>query len=144
LLHLSAYFEENRQTYYALLLATSQQGAWREWLDYFLKGVIAQSQDTIERIKRLQDLQQHWHGILQMSKASGSTLRLADYLFESPMITIPRAQRILEMKSYRGAQRVVDKLIELGMLMPLDERSYGKNYLARDILSKIFAERTEG
>ena len=144
LLHLSAYFEENRQAYYDLLLATSQRGAWREWLDYFLKGVIAQSQDTIERIKRLQDLQHHWHDILQMAKASGSTLRLADYLFESPIITIPYAQRILEMKSYRGAQRVVEKLIELGLLIPLDERSYGKNYMARDILLEIFAERTGG
>ena len=137
-------FEENRQAYYDLLLATSQRGAWREWLDYFLKGVIAQSQDTIKRIKRLQDLQHHWHDILQIAKASGSTLRLTDYLFESPIITIPHAQHILEMKSYRGAQRVVEKLIELGLLIPLDERLYGKNYLARDILSEIYAERTGG
>jgi Fic family protein len=143
LLHLSAYFEENRQPYYDLLLANSQRGAWREWLDYFLNGIIAQSQDTIERIKRLQDMQDYWHHILQMAKASGSTLRLADYLFESPIITIPHAQRILKMQSYRGAQRVVEKLIELGMVIPLDERTYGKNYLARDILLAIFGDQNQ-
>jgi len=143
LLHLSAYFEENRQTYYDLLLAISQRGAWREWLDFFLKGVISQSQDTIERIKRLQDLQQNWHEILLTAKASASVLRLADHLFESPMITIPHAQRVLGMKSYRGAQQVVERLIELGLLIPLDDRSYGKNYLARAILLEIFAEQIE-
>ncbi len=144
LLHLSAYFEENRQAYYDSLLAISQRGAWREWLDFFLKGLISQSEDTIDRIKRLQDLQRHWHEILQTARASGSALRLADYLFESPLITIPRAQRALGMKSYRGARQVVEKLVKLGLLMPLDDRSYGKSYLASEILLKIFAEQSGG
>ena len=143
LLHLSAYFEEHRQTYYDLLLAISQRGAWREWLDYFLNGVITQSQDTIERIKRLQDMQDYWHSILRLGKASGSTLRLADYLFESPIISIPQAQQILRMQSYRGAQRVVEKLIEYGLITPIDERAYGKNYLARDILLTIYGAHNQ-
>lgn len=142
LLHLSAYFEQNRQVYYDLLLAISQRGAWREWIDFFLHGVITQSQDTIERIKHLQDLQYKWHKILQLEKVSGSTINLADYLFESPIISIPQAQRALKM-SYRGIKGVVDSLIKLGLLFPLDDRTYGKKYLAKDILLRIFAEKNE-
>ena len=139
LLHLSAYFESSRQQYYNILLAISQKNVWREWLDYFLNGVIHQAQDTIERIKQLQDLQHQWHDKMYTAKASASTIRLAEYLFEVPIITIPHAQRVLDM-SYRGAQRVVEKLLELGMLMPSDERVYGKNFVARDILLEILKD----
>lgn len=76
-------------------------------------------------------------------KESASTLRLADYLFESPVITIPRAQEVLAM-SYPGAQRVVATLLEHGILFPMDERKYGKSYVARDILLGIFGSRSGG
>lgn len=139
LLHLSAYFERSRPQYYDLLLAISQKSLWREWLDYFLNGVIYQAQDTTERIKQLQDLQRQWHDRMYATKASASTIRLADYLFEVPIITIPHAQRLLGM-SYRGAQLVVEKLVELDMLEPSNERAYGKSFVARDVLSEILKD----
>ena len=136
LLYLSAYFENTRQQYYNHLLEISQKNAWREWIDYFLQGIISQSQDTIERIKRLQDIQHRWHDKLFAAKASASTIQLADYLFEAPIISIPHVQRLLDM-SYRGAQLVVKRLFDLGLLAPADERVYGKSYVATEILAEI-------
>ena len=136
LLHLSAYIEAHRQEYYDLLLAVSQKGDWRDWVLFFLRATTAQARDTGIRVRRIQDLQQNWHVRLIETHAAHSVLRLADFLFESPIITIPTAQKILDM-TYHGAERSVNKLVQLGMLSPLDDRVYGKSFISNDIWKTI-------
>ena len=74
--------------------------------------------------------------ILNAAKASASTIQLADYLFEMPIISIPHVQRLFGM-SYRGAQLVVKRLLDLELLAPAGERVYGKSYIAAKILAEI-------
>jgi len=137
LLYLSAYFERLRQEYYDLLLAVSEHGAWRNWLVFFLRGVAEQARDAIVRAKRLQDLQLDWRDRLTHARASALLLRLADSLFESPMLTIPQAQRILNLTTYRSAQLNVEKLVAAGILQAVSDSSYGKSFLAVEILNAI-------
>lgn len=59
-----------------------------------------------------------------------------DSLFSSPVITIPEAQRLLGV-TYRSAQRNVEKLVTAGILQPVGDASYGKTYLAAEILDII-------
>lgn len=141
LLHLSAYFERRRQSYYDLLLGVSQRDGWQPWVEFFLRGVTDQARDTAGRIKQIQDLQQGWHSVLYEHRESASALRLADSLLENPIISVPRAQEILGM-TYRGAQRVVATLVRHGILIPLDERSYRQSFVARDVLLSIFTENS--
>ncbi len=136
LLYLSAYFEKHRNDYYDLLLAVSEGGAWREWVMFFLRGVAEQARDAVTRSRRLQDLQIEWRAKLQQARVSALALSLADSLFDSPMLTIPRAQRLLDV-TYRTAQRNVEKLIEVGILEPLDESTYGRTFVAAEILKAI-------
>lgn len=140
LLHLSAYFERKRPSYYDLLLGVSQRAGWQPWVEFFLQGVVDQARDTAARIKQIQDLQHAWQDLLYQRKEAASVVRLADSLFESPIVTVPRAQQVLNM-SYPGAQRVVTKLLEYGILVPMDERVYGRSYLAHDILLTIYGNR---
>jgi len=63
-------------------------------------------------------------------------LRLADSLFASPIITIPEAKRLLGV-TYHSAQRNVERLVEARILQPADDASYGKTYLATEILDII-------
>jgi len=137
LLYLSAYFEHHRQDYYDLLLAVSERGNWREWVGFFLRGVAEQARDTIVRAKRLQDLQLEWRQRLTQARASALLLRLADSLFESPVLTIPDAQRILGVRQYHSAQRNVEKLVAAGILQQAGESSYGRTFLAEEILRAI-------
>ena len=136
LLYLSAYFERRRQEYYDLLLAVSERGAWSEWLDFFLRGVAEQSRDTIVRAKRLQDLQAEWRQRLTHTRASALPLRLADSLFESPIITIPQAQRVLDV-SYPAAHHIIEKLVQANILQLRDEAAYSKTYIAEEILRVV-------
>jgi Fic family protein len=136
LLYLSAFFERHRQDYYDLLLGVSQRGAWRDWLLFFLRGVTEQSRDAVVRAKRLQDLQLEWRQLLTQARASALVPRLADSLFESPVLTIPNAQAILDV-SYRSAQQNVEKLVNAGILVQAGEASYNKVFLAPEVLKII-------
>jgi Fic family protein len=136
LLYLSAYFEHHRQDYYDLLLAVSERGEWREWIRFFLQGVAEQAIDANTRAKRLQDLQTEWRAQLMKSRAPALALRLADSLFDSPTITIPKAQELLNV-SYPSAQRHVDRLVKSGILRQIGTSSYGKVFLAEEILDAI-------
>jgi Fic family protein len=103
---------------------------------FFLQGVAEQARDGVERAKRLQDLQRAWHDHLLQARSSALVLRLADSLFESPVLTIPQAQRLLRV-TYRSAKLNVEKLVSAGLLQQLGEESYGKTYLAREILEIV-------
>lgn len=141
LLYLSAFFERYRQDYYDLLLAVSERGAWREWVMFFLHGVAEQARDAITRAKRLQDLQLEWRQRLTQARASTLLLRLADSLFESPLLTIPQAERILGV-TYRSAQRNVEKLVEADILQQAGDTSYGKVFFAQAVLDLITEKTT--
>jgi Fic family protein len=137
LLYLSAFFEKHRQDYYDLLMAVSARGAWREWVSFFLRGVAEQARDAVVRAKRLQDLQSEWRHRLVQARASGLAFSLVDALFDSPVMTIPQAQRQLDVKQYHSARRHVRQLVKLGILKPVDESTYGKTFVAAEILRLI-------
>ena len=143
LLYLSAFFEKQRQDYYDLLMAISTRGAWREWVAFFLRGVAEQTRDAVVRAKRLQDLQLAWRERLAQARASALLLRLADRLFESPIITIPQAQRYLEI-TYPSAQKDIQRLVNAKILRLIDNATYGKTFVADEILRIVSGEETEG
>jgi Fic family protein len=136
LLYLSAFFHRHRQDYYELLMAVSERGAWLDWIFFFLRGVAEQAQDAIFRAKRLQDLQAAWRQRLTRPRGSALPLRLAESLFASPVLTIPEAQRLLGV-TYPSAQRNVQKLVEAGILRQVGESSYGRTFVATEILQVI-------
>ena len=136
LLYLSAFFHRHRQQYYDLLLEVSAGGAWQGWVRFFLRGVAEQAHDAIARAKRLQELQIAWRERLMQARTSALSLRLIDGLFASPILTIPDAQRLLEV-SYHSAQRNVDKLVDAGILHQVGDVSYGKTFVAAEILRVI-------
>ncbi len=135
LLYLSAYFHRHRQEYYELLMAVSECGAWQGWLTFFLQGVAEQAGDAVVRAKQLQDLREAWRERLAEAR-SALPLRLADSLFDSPVLTIPQAQRLLEV-TYHSAQRNVQKLVDADILQQVGESSYGKTFLAGEILQAM-------
>jgi Fic family protein len=134
LLNLSAFFENYRQEYYDRLQAVSVDGAWLEWVVFFLRGVTEQSRDTIDRIKQLLDLQEEWRHRLTQTGRSTLPLQLMETLFEFPILSIPRARKLLDI-TYPSAKRHVDRLVAEGILRQVGDASYDKVFVAEDILS---------
>ena len=135
LLYLSAYFEKDKNQYYDQLLGLSQTGEWNVWLDYFLKGVAEQSQDALDRVRRMRQLQDRYRLDFHGRRASANTLRLGDQLFASPYVTGPWAAKVLNV-SQTGARRIIDSLVSYGVLEEI-EGTWPRVYVAREILEAI-------
>jgi Fic family protein len=117
-------------------LAVSERGAWRDWLLFFLHGVSEQARDAARRARRLQDLQREWRQQVTRARSSALLLRLVDSLFETPVLTIPQAERLLGV-AYRSAKLNVEKLVQLRILEQVGDAAYGKTFVAKDVLAAI-------
>ena len=69
-------------------------------------------------------------------RGSALLLRLIDSLFASPVLTIPQVQHLLGI-TYRSAKANVEKLVQVEILKRSGESSYGKTYLAPEIIEAI-------
>lgn len=132
LLYLSAYFEASRSEYYARLLALTQEGAWGEWLDYFLQGVAEQAEDALSRIQRIDELLLRWRGEL-----SGTTTRLPEQALElfvsNPFWTVGKLAERTRV-AFTTAQRAIDRLESIGIVTLTTEAKRNRVYCARAIL----------
>ena len=135
LLYLSVFFKQHRGDYYDLLHAVRERGAWEEWVEFFLRGVAEQANDAIGRAKQLQDLQANWHARLATERSALAS-RLADMLFETPVISIPQVECSLNV-TYPTAQKHVQRLVEADILQQTGESSYGKTFAAWEIFDVI-------
>ena len=142
LLYLSAYFEQNRREYYRLLLAVSQEGAWSEWVAFFLRGVVQQSEDAIRRSNRLLDLWMQYRQRLQSPRSSALTLRLLDQLFSYPAITAAGTARRLDV-THRSAQLNIEKLAQAGILREETGRRRNRIFVASEIVRIIEAQTAD-
>ncbi len=132
LLYLSAYFEATREEYYARLLGVTARGEWEEWLAYFLKGVQLQSEDAVDRIRRLDALLERWRGEL-IGERSRLPERALDLFIENPFWTVGGAAGRLGA-AFSTAQRAIDRLETLGVLVRVGERRRNRVYCASAIL----------
>jgi Fic family protein len=140
LLYLSDFLERNREEYYERLLAVSRAGAWSSWIEFFLRGVAEQSQDAVWRAGRLLELWREHRRRFEAARSSSLVLRLVDHLFESPVITIPRAARLLGV-TQRSASLIVAKLQKNGILAESSGRERNRVFVAARILAVIEADQ---
>jgi Fic family protein len=138
LLSLSAYFEANRPEYYARLLAVSQQGAFEEWLQYFLAGVSSEALDALARIERLQALRRRYQSQLQTERTAQRLRQALDVLFEHPVLSARQMAAALGLPFYT-VQRYIARFETLGILREVTGRARNRVYRADGILRAIEA-----
>jgi Fic family protein len=134
LLHLSAFFERHRDDYYELLIGVSERGAWKAWLEFFLRGVAAECADAMVRAKRLQDLQLEWRGLLEDGEAPGCMLGLANLLFETPLVSVQMVRKRLGVSQDKAVEGL-SRLEDMGILREIAGMGGNKLYSASAVLS---------
>ncbi|MEN2982145.1 MAG: hypothetical protein ABDH20_06190 [Thermus sp.] len=137
-LYLSAYFERYRSTYYDLLLKVSQEGAWEAWLVFFLEGVRSEAKDAVEKAQSLITLRERWREQYQREGGSAHLPALVDLLFEQPVLTVPRIANRLDITP-AWANRLVNRLVQDGILEPMGARRRNRVFAARAILDTLEA-----
>ena len=133
LLYLSAFFEATRPNYYDRLAAVTHEGAWSDWLEYFLNGVARMSIDALRRAERINSLLVDWRGQVAGS-ASKTASVLVDLLAENPFWTIRGVAERLDV-AYTTAQRAVEKLQSLGVLEQVDDAKRNRVFCAKQVMA---------
>ncbi|MDD1451864.1 Fic family protein [Sphingomonas sp. H160509] len=88
LLYMSPYLERHKDRYIDLMYAVSRDGAWENWIAFFLEAVAESAGETIAVVERLQDLQRAYRERFQTARRSALMLRIIDLAFERPVRSI--------------------------------------------------------
>jgi Fic family protein len=139
LLYLSAFFEQHRPEYYDLLLKVSQAGAWREWIEFFLKAVTEQSDDAVSRSRRLLDILRQYSQTAREKRLSPTSGQLVELIFMKPVLNAKTAREFLKV-SYPSAQYALSSLEKAGIITEITGRKRDKAYAANEILKALGEE----
>ncbi len=142
LLYLSAFFEKYRDEYYRRLLAVSQQGDWRGWIEYFLRGIAIQAKEASENAVAILDLnQQIQEQVRRAGRAPRHTLRIVDRLFRNPVVSVSKLANELDL-GYPSVQRAVDFLQRLDILKEVTGQQRNRLYVSPTLIH-ILIGRTD-
>ena len=109
--------------------AVSEDGAWDEWLRFFLEGLRSQAEISYDRTHRLRDLQGRYE---KEYSGSTNTDAFARQLLQYPYFTAPDLVEYLDV-SRRTAYQVVDDLESDGLIEEVTGKERGKEYKAVEV-----------
>ncbi len=134
-LFLASYFKRHQKGYYEKL-ASYHDGKITEWVEFFLDGVIEIANEAIDIAGKITALRE-----IDMTKIQSLGKRAA----ESAIVVLPKlyGQPIVEVATIQkwtgfsrpGAQIVIDRFIEKGILTPKDkDKKWGQSYVYKEYL----------
>lgn len=83
--YLSAYLEANREEYYARLAAISQLEDWDGWIEFFLKAIIAQSDENTLKVRSIMKLYDTMKNKIASITHSQYAIQMLDAIFNQPI-----------------------------------------------------------
>ncbi|MBM3787947.1 MAG: Fic family protein [Acidobacteria bacterium] len=141
LLYPSHYLKQNRTRYYELLQKIRHEGAWEEWIRFFLHAVIQAAEHAIYSVKRLLAIRERDRAkVAKLGRAAPNALKLYDLVCHHPVLSIPFAARKLEL-SHQTCSKLFLHLVALGILHGND-RQRGRIFRYSEFVA-ILAEGTE-
>jgi len=132
-LFLSSYFKKHQKVYYEKL-DDYHNGNIESWVEFFLDGVIETAEESIaitSQIRQLRDVDMLKIQTLAKRESESGVLVLQK-LFGSPIVN---TKKIMEWTGFTraGAQKVIDRFINLGILYPQDEKgTYDRSYIYKN------------
>lgn len=116
LLYLSLYFKTHRSKYYDLLQRVRTEGAWEEWLQFFLEGTIATAQEAAETATRILRLfSTDRQKIQRLGRSSSSALRVHEYMQRKPIANIAAIAKALKL-SIPTVTVALNHLVRIGIV----------------------------
>ena len=98
LLYLSLYFKKHRSQYYDHLQRIRTEGAWEEWLRFFLEGTALTAQEAAETATRILDLfSKDREKIQKLGRPAISALRVHEYMQRKPIANIGVIAKALKL-----------------------------------------------
>jgi len=137
LLYLSFYLKKKRPEYYDLLMKVRIDGAWEEWIKFFLKGISDTSEEAAKSAREIIQLKDKLMAELYKSSiASIYAVRLIDLLFETPLISIKEVIVKLNI-SKETANELVKKFEKIDILKEITGKQRYKKYSFKQYIEII-------
>jgi Fic family protein len=137
-LHMSEYYETNRDEYIRRLFNVSALGDWDGWIEFCLRGTVHQAKDTIQRCERLLKIREDF---TKRVGAVGGSVRLnqiVEDIFHSPFVRIASLPKRLAV-TYPTAKADVERLVQAGILSEL-ENVTPKTFYAPEVFNVAYEE----
>lgn len=132
-LFLSSFFKKHQKLYYEKLFGY-HNGNVHDWIDFFLDGVIEIANEAIDIVGKITVLRQKDMMKIQKlgKRASESATIVLPKLYGQPIVNVNVIQNWTGF-TRAGAQTVIDRFIEMGILSPKNkDRKYGQSYIYKD------------
>lgn len=116
-LYLSHYFKQHRSEYYESLQKVRDTGDWEQWVEFFLGGVIAVSDEASQVAASILRMRERWRSEItaQMGRAAGNGHRVMDQLFDQPLVAVSTVREWLACTA-PAAYNLVKRLETIGLL----------------------------
>ena len=129
-LFLSSFFKKHQKLYYEKLLGYHNSNV-SGWIDFFLDGVIEIANEAIDIVSKITALRER--DMLKVhtlgKRASESAMLVLPKLYAQPIVSVGTVKEWTGF-THAGAQRVIDRFIQIGILSPKDKNTnYGQSYM---------------
>ncbi|MCY3990435.1 MAG: Fic family protein [Caldilineaceae bacterium] len=139
-LYLSYFFKRYRQQYYDELQAVRDAGSWEKWLVFFLRGVVAVSEQSTDTVQRILALRERHRRVINdnFGRAAGNGHRVLEHIFSHPVASVDDVQELIGT-TYPTANSLVARLVEYGILREFTGQARNRAFIYQSYL-ELFHE----
>jgi Fic family protein len=140
-LYLSDYFERNKTKYVDHLMAARESNQMKQWLIFFLYGVVETANNSIQVFRDILDLKENLErNVLPYfsTRRQQNAQNLMDYLYQAPFVTVKTVKTLLDINTNTAAAMVND-FAKQGVLHELTGKQRNRIFWFKDYVT-IFSD----
>lgn len=135
ILYLSDFFERNKTLYYDNLMRVRTHHDLKQWLKFFLVGVIETAKNGVKTFDTILKLKANAEKAIQeLGSRSNNVRKVFNYLLKHPIIEVNKVIEITNV-SQRTAYNIIEDLVKLDILEEVTGSKRGKIYAFRTYLN---------
>ena len=136
-LYLSLYFKTHRSTYYDLLQKVRIEGAWEEWLEFFLVGVAETATEAANTANQLMQLfEEDRSRIKEIGRAGPTALLVHEYMQKRPAFTIGMVASDVHL-SIPTVSKTLARLSDLGIVREITGQERNRVFVYESYMDSL-------
>lgn len=137
--YLSEYFEKNREDYYNHLREITANNNWQDWIEFFLKAVVEQSNTNTMKIHQILNLYNKMKVIIPDTTKSQYAPNIIDAIFARPIFTSTTFSQDASIQNRKTVSAVLQKLSDNNIIALKREASGRRSnmYVFQELLDLI-------
>lgn len=144
-LNLSDFFEKNRPNYIEKLRSVTEDKTYKEWVKFFLEGIIYQCNNTRQLIEQLKKIRCQNIALLEGDGKHALSTDVLDHALNALFITTTDTTAVLRKKhkQFKAIDQMtrneIKRFVELGILKKTDRRrGHADVYIHNELANLLF------